>query len=119
VTSPTRVSIQKGRPAPFGAASISARDGQEDLFADGTSAWIYTFEITAKGHTETWLPDSRDTERYQLVAGLCVRLVDAASLDVAEPAAVREMPHCAIQCCKTPESRRPAPDGTVECCFCN
>jgi hypothetical protein len=90
VTSPTRVVIPKDRPAVFDAASISARGGQEDLFADGASAWFYTFEITAKGHTEIWRPDSRDTERYQLVAGLCVRLVDAADLDVAEPAAARD-----------------------------
>ena len=119
VTSPTRVSIQRGRSAPFGAASIAARDGQEDLFADGTSAWTYTFDITGPGHTETWRPDSRDTERYQLVAGLCIRLVDAANLEIAEPEAAHEMSRCAIQCCKTPESRRPAPDGSVECCFCH
>ncbi len=119
VTQPTRVSIQIGRPAPFGSASISARGGQEDLFEDGTSAWMYTFEITAAGHTETWQPDSRDTERYQLVAGICLRLVDAVSLDVAEPAASHEMPRCAFQCCKTPESRQPDPDGNIECCMCD
>jgi hypothetical protein len=73
----------------FGATWIAARAPQEDLFADGTSAWIYPFEIEAKGQTETWLPDSRDIERYQLVAGLCVRLVDATHLDVAEPGAAR------------------------------
>ncbi len=115
---PTRVSIRTGTPAAFGVASIAARGGQEDLFDNGTSTWTYTFEITTNGHTETWQPDSRDTERYQLVAGLCVRLVDSVNLDVAEPEAAREPPRCAFQCCTTPESRQPAPDGSEECCLC-
>ncbi len=116
ISGPTRITLQPGRATSYGATSIAPIGESEDLLADGTSAWTYAFDLTADGKTESWRPDSGDTARFQLVAGLCVRLVNAMTLDVAD--VPRTMRHCAISCCRTAASQKPAPGGEIECCFC-
>lgn len=111
VSEPTRVVATAGGAVPFGAATIAAADAG--------------FAITIGDRTTTWVPAPGDVDRFVAVGDLCIRAIDRATLDVADrpgasPAAAKpKMPRCTIQCCTTEESRKPAPGGEIECCFCD
>ncbi|MCX5748608.1 MAG: hypothetical protein NT062_39670 [Proteobacteria bacterium] len=112
VVDPTRVVVTGGRTTPFGAATIVGHSG--------------VFEIAIGATVQTWTPAKPDFERFVAVGSLCIRAIDASTLDVADrpgaaplPAPHVDQPRCAIQCCDTEEKRKPAPGGEIECCFCN
>jgi hypothetical protein len=99
-----------------GDASLVFQGSSLDHFEDGTAAIMLQLEIAGS----SWLPDSGDTAWHE-VAGYCVRIVKLAdkSLELElEATALARPVDCRKQCCTTPESRQPAPDGTVECCMC-
>ncbi|HEY5935314.1 MAG TPA: hypothetical protein VIU61_11780 [Kofleriaceae bacterium] len=108
----------KGTPIELAGDKVLVFQGSSlDHFANGTAAIM--LELAVAG--SSWLPDSGDTA-FHKVAGICIRVVKLASedkleLEIDATALPRER-DCKKQCCTTPESRQPAPDGTVECCMC-
>ncbi len=87
-----------------------------DHFDDGTFAIVLQIELS----TGPWLVDARDTA-FHPIGEHCVRLVsssgDRAELDVAlQPAHAYDAARCHAACCR---DHTPAPDGTIECCFCS
>lgn len=114
----TAISAPKDTPiALAGGKELVFQGSSLDHFADGTAAIMLQLAVAGS----SWLPDSGDTAFHE-VAGICMRVVklvreDELALEI-ETAALPAPRQCKKQCCTTPESRRPAPDGTVECCMC-
>jgi len=122
---PTRCAsvVAKSIVAPRGTPVALAGDTELvyqgsslDHFEDGTAAIMLQLEIAGS----PWLPDAGDTAWHE-VAGFCIRIVKLADkaleLEI-EATALPKRVDCKKQCCTTPESRQPAPDGSVECCMC-
>ncbi|MEJ7601030.1 MAG: hypothetical protein WKG01_24215 [Kofleriaceae bacterium] len=115
----TRVTARKDLPlALAGGKQLVFQGSSYDHFENGTAALMLQLSVGG----ESWLPASGDTAVHR-VAGTCIRIVrlveSALELEieataVAPPARV----DCQVQCCTTPESRQPAPDGMLECCMC-
>jgi hypothetical protein len=115
---PHREVLVRGRPTVISRDGVSAtyRGRSEDLFDNGTTALVLSLEVGG----EPWLPDSRDTA-FHAFGEHCLRIGsssdDRVELDVALQPAHEYDPHrCHNACCR---DDKPAPDGTIECCFCS
>lgn len=115
---PHREVLARGRPTEVARDGVRAtyRGRSEDLFDDGTTAIVLSLDVDG----ESWLPDARDTG-FHAFGEHCLRVVtssdDRLELDVAlQPAHVYDPGRCHAACCR---DHTPAPDGTIECCFCS
>jgi hypothetical protein len=118
--SPHREALVRGRPTEIAAFGKQATyHGQShDHFDDGSTAIVLSLDVFG----EPWLPDARD-RAFHAFGDHCVRIVDSGDarlvLDVAlQPAHVYDPERCQMACCVTEAQRQPAPDGSIECCFC-
>jgi hypothetical protein len=107
----------KGTPVTLvGDKKLVFEGSSLDHFDDGTAAIMLQLDVAGS----SWLPDSRDKAWHE-IAGICIRVVKLAAggeLELEIDAAAERTRDCKKQCCTTPESQQPAPDGTVECCMC-
>jgi len=115
------VTLDRGRATAVAAGGLRAtyRGWSEDVYDDGTTAFILSVEVLG----QPWLPDARDHELHAF-GDHCVRVVssteDRVELEIAlQPAREYDDARCQLACCRTPAQQKPAPDGTIECCFCS
>jgi len=115
-----RETLVRGRETEIAGMGERAtfRGEQFDHGGDGTSAVILQLEVFG----EPWLPDARDRGVHAF-GDHCLRIIEASGdrieLDVAlQPAHQYDSHRCKISCCVTSAQQKPAPDGSIECCFC-
>jgi hypothetical protein len=114
-----RVTLERGRDTEL-AWDLRAtyRGSSEDVFADGTTATMLHLELAGG---KQWLPDVRDTALHR-VGEHCMRVVTSSQDRVELELDVTKRPgaemRCEFSCCVTPEQRKPAPGGEIECCMC-
>jgi len=118
--SPHRETLVRGVETEIAAFDRRAtyRGQSHDQFDDGTSAVVLSLELFG----EPWLPDARDRS-FHAFGEHCVRIVsitgDRLELDVAlQPSHAYDSHRCQMGCCVTRAQQQPAPDGSIECCFC-
>ena len=104
--------------AAFGKRA-TYRGQSEDVFDDGTTAVVLSLVVFG----DPWLPDARDRSVHAF-GEHCLRIIESSEtklvLDVAlQPAHKYDDHRCQMSCCVTPEQQKPAPDGSIECCFCS
>lgn len=116
-----RETLVRGRVTDLTASGLTAvfHGDSIDHFDDGSSAVVLQVEVFG----EPWWPDARD-QAFHAFGEHCVRLVEVSAaqlvVEVAlQPDHVYDAHRCKPSCCTTVEQQRPAPDGTVECCFCD
>jgi len=101
-----------------GATHDSYDDGRTDLLLQ-----LQLFDERDGAPISGWMPSAFTKPAYRAFGRFCVRVREASSdrvvLDVValDGPAAKPLPRCHEACCP-PELREPAPDGTVECCFC-
>lgn len=114
-----RETLLRGRTTEIARGGRAAvyHGSTHDQYDDGTTAMLLSLEVF--GHP--WLPDARDRAIHAFDQH-CVRIAsvgeDRVELDVAlQPAHLYDPGRCQMGCCRADDA--PAPDGTVECCFCS
>ena len=116
-----RVTLRRGQATEiaWGGGIGTYLGWSEDLYADGTTATNLSIELFG----EPWQPDAGDTALHAF-RDHCARIVTVSEgrleLEIGlQPAHRYDPERCHMACCVTEEQRKPAPDGSVECCFCS
>ena len=121
---PERLTVEVGGSAATASGlTVSFEGASHDSFDDGGFDTNIHLELTgtAEGAAPSpWMPSAHAAPAFRAFGDFCVRLAEssdtAVTLDVA-PLSSKPLPTCAIACCP-PNLQIPAPDGTIECCFC-
>jgi len=121
-----RLEVPAGGSATSGTGlTVRFKSTSHDLYDDGTTDLLLDLELLdADGQPISgWTPSAFSKPAWVRFGEHCVRLIDGTEarivLEVAPArSAVHDpLPPCRVSCCP-PELAIPAPDGTIECCFC-
>jgi hypothetical protein len=116
VTSYRRVTVERDRP-------LALTGGERIVYRGDADRMRLHFELIGATGSTPWRPDRRGSD-HERIGGYCLRVIGGTRMSVEIELPSDSLPptasgECKLACCTTPESRTPAPDGSVECCFCS
>lgn len=121
-----RLEVPAGGSATTGTGfTVKFNGTSHDLYDDGTSDLLIHLKfLDGDGQPISgWTPSAFSKPAWVRFGDYCVRLlegsVEKVVLEIAHLGAPesKPLPPCRVSCCP-PELAIPAPDGTIECCFC-